>query len=414
MHAIATPTTSLSLLVPVSLLPSEGDELPSDVLTKPVTGIASLFEVHRSIAVPRAAHFVLKDGDVTFDGCIESESALLLLHMFSDEDKMPQLETRAAMSQFNWAGVLSDVAEATQSEHFLGTPEELARVFSEAVSEAALSTVAGFAGEPVPLLTVKLDAEERSATISFLGLWLADAVGMDELRRSLPGLSWLDGSAVGQTSCILLDAAEVEGRGLKEALASAAMLAMVLGGPVARAGDVKTVASSSRLSSFFGMDSRPGEVLKVKSQKLAQDAPRIYRNVMEQTEFCDIRVIVDIGGQRAYIVKDGQVAFETPISSAAKGHRTPRGTFTITEKVRSGKMSTIYKCPLPGWMRLGETAIGMHQGDLPGYPASHGCIRMPIESALYIFDHAPKGTTVEVVDSWKPDAVVKPELVATR
>jgi hypothetical protein len=65
-------------------------------------------------------------------------------------------------------------------------------------------------------------------------------------------------------------------------------------------------------------------------------------------------------------------------------------------------MSTIYKCPLPGWMRLGDTAVGMHQGDLPGYPASHGCIRMPLESALFIFDQVRVGTPVEVVDSWSP------------
>ena len=83
-------------------------------------------------------------------------------------------------------------------------------------------------------------------------------------------------------------------------------------------------------------------------------------------------------------------------------HTTPRGTYTVSEKVRKGKMSTIYKCPLPGWMRLGETAVGMHQGDLPGYPASHGCIRMPSESALFIFDQVQVGTPVEVVDSWKP------------
>ena len=53
-------------------------------------------------------------------------------------------------------------------------------------------------------------------------------------------------------------------------------------------------------------------------------------------------------------------------------------------------------------MRLGETAVGMHQGDLPGYPASHGCIRMPLESALFIFDNVKVGTPVEVVDSWSP------------
>jgi L,D-transpeptidase catalytic domain len=46
----------------------------------------------------------------------------------------------------------------------------------------------------------------------------------------------------------------------------------------------------------------------------------------------------------------------------------------------------------------------MHEGQLPGYPASHGCIRMPLESALFIFDQVHVGTPVQVVDSWTPQA----------
>ena len=54
---------------------------------------------------------------------------------------------------------------------------------------------------------------------------------------------------------------------------------------------------------------------------------------------------------------------------------------------------------MPYWNRLDQSAIGMHTGQLPGYPASHGCIRLPDESARFIFDNAPKGTTVQVVDA---------------
>jgi lipoprotein-anchoring transpeptidase ErfK/SrfK len=126
-------------------------------------------------------------------------------------------------------------------------------------------------------------------------------------------------------------------------------------------------------------------------------------------------VIVDISGQRAYVFIDNRLAFETPISSASRGRHTPRGTFTITEKIRSGKRSTIYKSLMPYWMRLDQSAIGMHTGQLPGYPASHGCMRMPDESAKFVFDLVPKGTIVQVVDSLKP-AVVEPApaVLATR
>jgi hypothetical protein len=288
------------------------------------------------------------------------------------------------------------------SKHFLGTPEELARVFTEAVREVAAIAALGFTGEAIPMLTLHIDDAEGTATISFLGIWLSEKAAADQLRRSLPGQSWLDGASVGQSTCILLDAAEVEGRGLKEALISAAMLAMVFSS-TAQAGETNLPSkpSASKLASFFGIDTRPGQKLEVKTQKLAQDAPRIYNDVL-QREHSDLRVIIDIGAQRAYLVKDGAIAFETPISSGRGARMTPRGTFTITEKVRSGKYSTIYKCPLPGWMRIGEMPIGMHEGQLPGYPASHGCVRMPLESALFIFDHAPKGTTVQILNSWSP------------
>ena len=112
------------------------------------------------------------------------------------------------------------------------------------------------------------------------------------------------------------------------------------------------------------------------------------------------KVVVDIGKQRAYLLIGDQIAIDTPVSTARSGKYTPRGTFTITQRVRSGKTSTIYGCSLPYWMRLDSSAIGMHIGDLPGYPASAGCIRLPYSVAPYMFDATASGTTVQVVDSW--------------
>jgi hypothetical protein len=54
---------------------------------------------------------------------------------------------------------------------------------------------------------------------------------------------------------------------------------------------------------------------------------------------------------------------------------------------------------MPYWNRLDQSPIGMHTGHLPGYPASHGCIRLPDESARFVFENAPRGTTVQVVDA---------------
>ena len=112
------------------------------------------------------------------------------------------------------------------------------------------------------------------------------------------------------------------------------------------------------------------------------------------------RVIIDIERQRAFLVIDGLVAIDSAVSTARRGCVTPRGSYQITEKIRSGKVSTLYHVYMPNWMRLGHTAIGIHTGDLPGYPASHGCIRLPMSVAPVMFTHVPRGTTVEVVDTW--------------
>ncbi len=151
-----------------------------------------------------------------------------------------------------------------------------------------------------------------------------------------------------------------------------------------------------------------GTKLVVKTQKLVQDAPHIYPGVLDDSK-SDLRMIISIATQRIYLIKDNQVAFDTPISSAVIGYLTPRGSFAIMEKIRAGKKSNIYQCPMPFWMRMGETEFGMHEGELPGYPASHGCIRMPQESAQFIFDHVNVGTMVEIVNSWSPKRAMAPQ-----
>lgn len=189
------------------------------------------------------------------------------------------------------------------------------------------------------------------------------------------------------------------------------------------------LADAPQLCGFFSRKPSPvkheseakmdGTPLEVKSQKLRQEAPKIYPSgLLTEKKDASRRVVVDVKAQRAYLFVDDKLAFDTPVSTATKGRYTPRGSFTITEKVRRGKRSTIYKCAMPYWNRLGESTIGMHTGVLPGYPASHGCIRLPDESARFMFDNAPKGTVVQVVNSLPaaPQPTVpgaSPELLAS-
>lgn len=396
MKTASAPKLAVSLLAPSAALPSEGDEA---VFGRP-TGLVELLGAYQQMVSTDAPRFHIKDGDINWQCNLVAGSSLQAISLASG-DEGAQIEPRAASSHMDWPAVLGLVAREMDSPHFLNTTTELVRVFAAAVRSEAAKAAKPFRGIAVPLLAVDKQPAEAEAEIVFLGIWLADEPSIREAHGSLH-----DGSV------FMLEGAEAEGRGLKEALVAAAMLAVVFQSSATAGESQRPAAQRGFFASLFGGGSPArGETLKVTSQRLVQEPPRIYRGVLERPH-SDLRVIINIGAQRAYLVKDGQIAFETPISSGQGASWTPRGTFSITEKVRSGKISTIYDCPLPGWMRIGNTKVGMHEGQLPGYPASHGCVRMPIESAHFIFDHAPKGTTVQIVDSWSPPSAAAGTLVA--
>jgi lipoprotein-anchoring transpeptidase ErfK/SrfK len=133
-------------------------------------------------------------------------------------------------------------------------------------------------------------------------------------------------------------------------------------------------------------------------------------------------VEIDLQEQTAYLVRDGRVVLSTPIASGRYGHLTETGSFKIIEKERS-HFSTLYgkivdasgrtvvsdadadmpvprggrfiPAPMRYFMRFNES-IGMHAGYLPGYPASHGCVRLPEENAVAFFNALNVGTPVTV------------------
>ena len=77
-------------------------------------------------------------------------------------------------------------------------------------------------------------------------------------------------------------------------------------------------------------------------------------------------------------------------------HTTPTGVFQILQKNKDHYSSTYNNAPMPYMQRLTWRGIALHAGDLPGYPASHGCIRMPAHMAERFFHESPYGTPVSV------------------
>ncbi len=139
---------------------------------------------------------------------------------------------------------------------------------------------------------------------------------------------------------------------------------------------------------------------KKKPQAARGPSTKVNEMVLKQSNRKNTRVVIDIADQKSYLLVNGKIAVTSPISSARPGKYTPRGTFNISEKVRTGKISTIYGVHMPYWMRLSGSAYGVHMGHLPGYPASAGCVRLPEKAAQLIYDNTTYGTRVNIYSSW--------------
>jgi len=110
-----------------------------------------------------------------------------------------------------------------------------------------------------------------------------------------------------------------------------------------------------------------------------------------------VTILISLPGQIAYIYRDGILIAASTISTGKAGKRTPTGDFTILQKRVHHRSNLYSNAPMPFMQRLTWDGIALHAGDLPGYPASHGCIRFPREFAKRLYDITALGTAVSVV-----------------
>lgn len=112
-----------------------------------------------------------------------------------------------------------------------------------------------------------------------------------------------------------------------------------------------------------------------------------------------VTVIVSLETQRAYVYRNGVPIGVSTVSTGAEGRRTPTGVFTVLQK-DIDHVSNLYKdSPMPFMQRLTWGGIALHAGDLPGYPASHGCVRFPAAFAKLLYGVSKLGMTVVVTKS---------------
>ena len=108
--------------------------------------------------------------------------------------------------------------------------------------------------------------------------------------------------------------------------------------------------------------------------------------------------LVSLPQQTMYVYRNGILIGRSSISSGSKGNSTPPGVFSILEKKETHYSRTYDNAPMPNMQRLTWTGIAMHSGQLPGYPASHGCVRLPYDFSALLFVATSKGGTVVIGD----------------
>jgi hypothetical protein len=124
-------------------------------------------------------------------------------------------------------------------------------------------------------------------------------------------------------------------------------------------------------------------------------------------------LIVSLPEQLAYVYRNGVIIGASTVSTGKKGHETPTGVFTILQKHEDHYSNLYNNAPMPYMQRLTWSGVALHAGKLPGYPASHGCVRMPYEFAQLLYGETKTGLTVVVSDEKAfPSTVAHPGLVA--
>jgi hypothetical protein len=111
-----------------------------------------------------------------------------------------------------------------------------------------------------------------------------------------------------------------------------------------------------------------------------------------------VLMVVSLATQRAVIYRNGLPIGITTVSTGRPGYRTPTGVFTVLQKHVEHYSSLYNNAPMPFMQRLTWGGVALHGGQLPGYPASHGCIRLPQEFARLLFGVTELGMTVVVTD----------------
>ncbi len=150
------------------------------------------------------------------------------------------------------------------------------------------------------------------------------------------------------------------------------------------------------IGSVFAVEKALGkQVMK----EISQLQPGEFTWHPERSPQGPVAVVVSLEQQLVHVYRNGVRIGVSTCSTGKPGHETPTGVFVVLQKDKNHRSSTYNNAPMPNMNRLTWSGIALHAGKLPGYPASHGCVRMPVQFSELLFSITHLGTPVVIAGS---------------
>jgi hypothetical protein len=128
-----------------------------------------------------------------------------------------------------------------------------------------------------------------------------------------------------------------------------------------------------------------------------------------------LQIIISIADQRISLYDNAALIARSSVSTGVEGHPTPLGVFSVISKQRWHRSNIYSAAPMPYMQRVTWSGIALHAGVLPGYPASHGCIRLTNAFAIQLWHLTKRGTRVIIAhDDVRPVEIANPHLFESK
>ena len=138
-------------------------------------------------------------------------------------------------------------------------------------------------------------------------------------------------------------------------------------------------------------------------------------NQPQETPKGPLQIIISIADQRVSLYDNGTLVARSSVSTGVRRHPTPLGVFSVVEKQRWHRSNIYSGAPMPYMQRITWSGIALHAGELPGYPASHGCIRLTNDFAIRLWHLTKRGARVIIArQDVVPVEITNPHLFVSK